>query len=61
MNSPIDFRLDFLLKIKGIDIANVEIYRLNGEYYLLHNSRYYLLNNNTSFEKLNEVNISHLK
>lgn len=65
-NSPIKnknsyYRSNSMLKIKGIDIANVEIYRLNGEYYLLHNSRYYLLNNNTSFEKLNEVNISHLK
>jgi hypothetical protein len=46
-----------ILKIKGMDISNVEIYNIEGQYYLYNNNRYYLISNNNNFEKLNDTDL----
>jgi len=47
-----------ILKIKGMDISNVEIYNIEGQYYLYNSNRYYLIPNNNNFERLNDTNIA---
>lgn len=59
-SSPIQNRITYsrdnqMLKIKGMDVSKIEIYNINGEYFLLNGTRYYMLNNNSDFEKLIEV------
>lgn len=41
-----------MIKIKGMDIVNVEILFLNGVYYLYDGNQYYTLLDNQNFEKL---------
>ena len=47
-----------ILKIKGMDISNVEIYNVEGQYYLYNNNRYYLISNNNNFERLNDTDLT---
>ena len=47
-----------VLKIKGMDISNIEIYNIEGQYYLYNNNRYYLISNNDNFERLNDTNLT---
>lgn len=47
-----------LLKIKGIDISNIDIVYVNKEYYLQNGLHYYLLVSNNDFERLIEVQLT---
>jgi hypothetical protein len=63
--SPIVNRISYqrnhnILKIKGMDIARINIYYINGKYYVSDGSRLFSIPNNNTFEKLSEINIANL-
>lgn len=64
-DSPIVNRISYqrnhnVLKIKGMDIAKLSIFYINGKYYASDGSRLYSIPNNKMFEKLSEINIANL-
>ncbi len=63
--SPIVNRISYqrnhnILKIKGMDIARINIFYINGKYYISDGSRLFSIPNNNTFEKLSEINIANL-
>lgn len=46
------------IKIKGMDITNIEIFFMDGSYYLYNGNHYFMLSDNQYFERLVAVDIS---
>lgn len=64
-DSPIVNRISYqrdrnILKIKGMDISKLQVFYINGKYYISDGSRLFSIPNNNSFEKLSEINIANL-
>lgn len=64
-DSPIVNRISYqrnhnVLKIKGMDISKLQVFYINGKYYISDGSRLFSIPNNNSFEKLSEINIANL-
>jgi len=63
--SPIKNRITYqriynILKIKGMDISKINIYLINGKYYLTDGIKFYLLTPCEQWERLVEINATQL-